>query len=177
MLQLAFGSCVTNGTTKVSGTCVYLDANVFIEMWENRHTEFSRQIWSMFSIGMQRGWCFISSELTLAEVLVDPIANAKKTNDWSLVDIYRAHVANKGSFQRIVAISRDILDNAANVRSENAGIRTPDAIHLATALINKCSVFVSNDKRFANALRRDLMPKHLSHVLTFDDLSNVSAIN
>jgi predicted nucleic acid-binding protein len=176
MALLVFGSCVTNGITDVSRTCVYLDANVFIEMWENKGTEASRLVWTMFSIGMQRVWCFVSSELTLAEVLIDPISDAKKSGDWSLVERFREQIADKGTFQRIIAVSRDLLDYAANVRSENSAIKTPDAIHVATALLNNCSVFVTNDKRLANALRRDLTPKHLSHVLTFDDLHNVSAI-
>jgi predicted nucleic acid-binding protein len=176
MLRRASENCATNGTNRVPARSVYLDANVFIEMWENRQTEASRLIWHMISIGMQRDWCFVSSELSLTEVLVDPIATAKKSNDWALVELYRFHIYDKDPFQRIIPVTREVLDRAANVRSENAGIKTPDAIHLATALIQKCSVFVSNDLRLVSALRRGLIPKHFQAAITFPELLDVEAL-
>ena len=45
----------------------------------------------------------------------------------------------------LVPISLEILMKAANVRAKNPAIRTPDAIHLATAVVERCSVFITND--------------------------------
>jgi predicted nucleic acid-binding protein len=176
MPQHASENCAMNGTNSVPVLNVYLDANVFIEMWENRQTEASRLIWRMFSISMRRDWCFVSSELSLTEVLVDPIASAKKSNDWTLVDLYRFQIFDKEPFQRIAPVTREVLDMAANVRSENSGIKTPDAIHVATALIHSCSALVSNDRRLVSALSRDLSPKPFLKVLAFPDLLDVDGI-
>jgi predicted nucleic acid-binding protein len=169
----ASANYVMNGKIRVSQTSVYLDANVFIEMWENRGTPDSEKIWDMFSRGLSRGWRFVSSELSLAEVLVKPIFDAKQTGDWRLVDAYRFHIYDKGLFQRIVPIFRDILDMAANVRSENKAIKLPDAIHLSTALIEKCSAFVSNDTRFVDAIKKALYPAPFTAVVTFSDLAEL----
>jgi predicted nucleic acid-binding protein len=166
-------SYVMNGKIRVSRKSVYLDANVFIEMWENRGAPESKLIWKMFAHGDSKGWQFVSSELSLAEVLVKPIGDAKLTGDWQLVHAYRFHIYDKGSFQRIVPVSRNILDMAANVRSENKAIKLPDAIHLSTALVEKCSVFVSNDTRFAEAIKKALYPTPFTAVVTFADLAEL----
>jgi predicted nucleic acid-binding protein len=169
-------SYVMNGKIRVSQTSVYLDANVFIEMWENRGAPESKLVWEMFTRGHSKGWRFVSSELSLAEVLVKPILDAKQTGDWQLVNAYRFHIDDKGLFQRIAPVSRDILDMAANVRSENKAIKLPDAIHLSTALVEKCSVFVSNDTRFAEAIKKALYPTPFTAVVTFADLAELDNV-
>lgn len=145
-------------------------------MWENKGGQHSREVWDLLALGSGKGWRFVSSELTLAEILVKPISEAKKTGDWSLADTYRFHIFDKGSFQRIVPVSRDILDRAANVRSENEAFKLPDAIHLATALQENCTVFISNDTRMVTAVRRALVPKHMEVAVTFSELSQMAAI-
>ncbi len=139
-------------------------------MLENRQSEPSKAIWHLMSIGFEKGWRFISSELTLAEVLTKPIADAKLTGNWALVDAYRFSIQDKANLQTIVPVSRAVLDMAADVRSENGSLRLPDAIHLATALSEACSVFVTNDLRFAAALRKHPEPKQFDTILTFLDL-------
>ncbi len=172
----ASASYVMNGKTRLSETRIYLDTNVFIEMWENKGTFDSDKIWQMFTLGVDRGWRFVSSELTLAEVLVKPIRTAKDTGDWGLADTYRFHIYDKGSLQRIVPISRQILDNAANVRSENTAIKLPDAIHLSTALAENCTIFISNDGPFVKAIKKALIPKPFTSVLTFADLAELDSL-
>jgi predicted nucleic acid-binding protein len=162
-----------NGTIRVPAKTIYLDSNVFIEMWEKKGSEAHKLIWDMFSFGMQNDLCFVSSELTLAEVLVDPITKAQTTADWTLVDSYRFHIDNKNPFQRIVPVSTQVLDYAANVRAQNTAIKLPDAIHLATALIEKCSILISNDQRFCNVTKSELSPKYFEVALTFSDLAQV----
>ena len=151
---------------------VYLDANVFIELWENVGTEAHRILWRMLILGMERDWRFVSSELSLAEVLVDPIAKAKISQDWSVVDRYRFQIYDKKPLQKVSPVTRKVLDMAANVRSENATIKLPDAIHLATALLENCSIFVTNDQRFGRALKRDLIPKPFEKVLIFPEIAD-----
>ena len=48
----------------------------------------------------------------------------------------------------LLPISRDILHEAARLRANISGLKTPDAIHAATALLHGCTLFVSNDVGF-----------------------------
>jgi predicted nucleic acid-binding protein len=51
----------------------------------------------------------------------------------------------------IVPLSRDVLDRATEVRAQH-GFATPDAIHLAAALVAGCDVFLTNDHRLNRAV-------------------------
>lgn len=50
-----------------------------------------------------------------------------------------------------VGINRDVFDLATELRALHS-IKTPDAIHLAAALISGCDEFWTNDKRLAKAV-------------------------
>jgi predicted nucleic acid-binding protein len=123
---------------------VYLDTNVFIEMFEKK-TAASSLIWALFDRAEQSNIHFISSELTLAELLVDPIKEAHCTGNWQPVYDYREVVTDKEAFQTIIPVTRKILDSAANIRALNKSVKLPDAIHLATAIETSCYFFLSND--------------------------------
>jgi predicted nucleic acid-binding protein len=41
-----------------------------------------------------------------------------------------------------------VLREAARLRATIAGLRAPDAIHAATALLSGCALFVTNDAGF-----------------------------
>ena len=46
----------------------------------------------------------------------------------------------------IVLLSRDVMDRATVIRAQYR-FKTPDAIHLAAAVIANCDVFLTNDHR------------------------------
>lgn len=46
-----------------------------------------------------------------------------------------------------IPISRQVLEVAAQLRA-TINIKTPDAIHAATALVHPCTLFVTNDPAF-----------------------------
>ena len=46
----------------------------------------------------------------------------------------------------IVPLSRLVMDQATELRAQY-GFMTPDAIHLAAAIVNKCDLFLTNDQR------------------------------
>jgi predicted nucleic acid-binding protein len=151
-LQHGSGYCVTSGMSELTTFAIYLDSNVFIELIERHNSPEAALIRELYGEDGRLLWRLTSSELTLAEVLVKPIMNAQASDDlaspeWQVVDTYRQFVSNIGTFQRIVPVSRDILDLAANVRAMNKTIKLPDAIHVATAMQENCKFFVSNDKR------------------------------
>jgi predicted nucleic acid-binding protein len=149
ILLQEFVAFAMNGKIKMQSVQIYLDTNVFIEMFETR-SPASSLLWDLFGRAYTSGITFISSELTLAEILVRPIAEAHKTQNWRQVSDYREQIADKDGFQTIAPVSRDVLDYAANIRALVKGVKLPDAIHLATAVIQKCDFFLSNDRPLAD---------------------------
>lgn len=150
---------------------VYLDTNVFIEMFETR-TAASTLIWEMVGNAKTSRLHFISSELTLAEILVKPMKTAHFSNNWQQVNDYRQILSDKADLQTIVPITGDILYSAANIRALTTGIKLPDAIHIATAVIQKCTIFISNDRELAGKCMNAAFPCPIRHFVHFDELAN-----
>jgi predicted nucleic acid-binding protein len=82
----------------------------------------------------------LTSELTLAECLVKPLAEGRA----DLIGAFMEFLDNRDSLPT-VPITRDILLLAAEIRSQ-AAVKLPDAIHVATARSSGCTAFISNDK-------------------------------
>lgn len=80
-----------------------------------------------------------SSVIILTEVLNQPM----KTGDKKLEQEYRDILVNSGSYQ-LVAINVQIAEVAAGLRAKY-GLRTPDALHVASAIHRGCGAFVTND--------------------------------
>jgi predicted nucleic acid-binding protein len=51
--------------------------------------------------------------------------------------------------EEIVVLSRAVIDRATDIRARY-GFRTPDAIHLAAAVVSGCDVFLTNDYRLTH---------------------------
>ncbi|HEY3265647.1 MAG TPA: PIN domain-containing protein [Armatimonadota bacterium] len=84
----------------------------------------------------------VSSELTLLEAMVGP----EKSGSLEMAAAYETFF--EGGV-RLIPISKAILRMAARLRA-NLGLKTPDAIHAATALSASCALFVTNDRQFRN---------------------------
>ena len=84
-----------------------------------------------------------SSELTLLESLVLPLRN----NNTELVSDYTQLLLE--SEVQLLPISLTVLRDAAQLRATTS-LKTPDAIHAATALSQNCSFFLTNDSGFRN---------------------------
>jgi predicted nucleic acid-binding protein len=82
----------------------------------------------------------VASDLTRMECRVKPLREGNTTllHDY---DDYSAEVVAE-----IVVLSRAVIDRAADIRARY-GFRTPDAIHLAAAVIAGCDVFLTNNYR------------------------------
>ena len=63
-------------------------------------------------------------------------------------------------------ITQTVLEKAANLRA-TLDLKTPDAIHAATALLNKCVLFVTNDSAFRRL--SDLTVTVLSEIALLDE--------
>lgn len=82
----------------------------------------------------------VVSDLTWMECRVKPL----KDNREPLLADYDQFFGQ--SVIEIVELSRRILERAAHIRSQY-NVKTPDAIHLGAAIISKCDIFLTNDRR------------------------------
>jgi predicted nucleic acid-binding protein len=127
-------------TLPESGT-VYLDANGFIYSIEriDPYRSMLDTLWLTVSVGQVK---VVTSELTLLEVLVKPL----KVGDATTATLFRTVLKHTPDVQ-MLPIAQSVLEAAANLRA-TLGLKTPDAIHVATALLNNSMLFVTNDSAF-----------------------------
>ncbi len=81
----------------------------------------------------------VSSVITLVEVLPHPIREGNTT----LEQEYRTILSYSGNFS-LLPVTMQIVDIAAGLRARY-NLRTPDALHVATALEAGCDAFLTND--------------------------------
>lgn len=119
---------------------IYLDSNVLIYAMETDGElgMFARRWLMQIDRGRVKG---VTSELSIVEVLPHPISNRNAV----LVDGYHRLLTDRPTL-RVSPISLPILFRAAELRAD-FGSETPDAIHVATALVEGCGGFVTNDTR------------------------------
>ena len=83
----------------------------------------------------------VTSALTLLEVLVVPY----RAGNAQLAERYEMLLTRSRGL-RLIDISRDLVRAAAQLRA-TIGVKTPDALQLAAALLAGCKTFVTNDRR------------------------------
>ena len=136
---------------------MYLDANAIIYNYEK--VEPYRTLLEPVWLGAGPGtYDIVASELSLLEVLVGPLQQGNANLQAGFKDLL-LHSSNV----RMVPIARAMLERAAALRA-TTNLKTPDAIHAATALIEGCTLFVTNDALFRRVpglnvtVLRDLLP-------------------
>ena len=136
---------------------VYVDTAVLIYSVEGHpdYRELLRPLWLKLKASELE---VISSELSLMEVLIVPLRN----KDTALVNDYE-QLMLEGDMQ-LIPISQTLLREAARLRA-TTNLRTPDAIHVATAMNTGCTLFLSNDRGLRGI-------SHLSVVILQDVLES-----
>lgn len=127
------------GTLTLAGK-VYLDTVTIIYSVE-KHVNFFpvlRPLWQLAKAGRLE---LITSELALLETMVLPL----RQQDGLLIAAYEQLLMS--SDVRLVPITTDLLRQAAQLRADT-NLKTPDAIHAASASIAGCDQFVTNDPAF-----------------------------
>jgi predicted nucleic acid-binding protein len=81
----------------------------------------------------------------LLETLVQPI----KQNNQTLISTYETLLTSTDI--QLLPINRDILRESANLRATE-NLKTPDAIHTATAFSANCEYLITNDNGFKRLL-------------------------
>jgi predicted nucleic acid-binding protein len=123
------------------GTRVYCDANVFIYAMEG-YALHADLLQALLLAMDARELTVVTSELTVAEVLVKPLRDA----DMVLTQKYRRFLTPSSALE-LRPLIRTILEQAANIRAHSK-MKLPDAIHWATALSASCDSFLTNDSGF-----------------------------
>lgn len=117
---------------------IYIEAAPLIYYVEENTTYVERMDAIIAAIENQTAEA-ISSVITLTEVITHPLRLGKS----QLVREYRDILLHEKYF-RLMPVSVEIAEHAANLRARY-NLRTPDALHVATALVTNCDAFLTND--------------------------------
>ena len=119
---------------------IYLDANGFIYSVERvePYRGLLDPMWRQAQSGVFR---VISSELSLLETLVKPLREGNTVLETLFRRIFEANEVS------LIPATRALWEDSARLRAAT-GLRTPDALHAATALRARCTLFVTNDGAF-----------------------------
>lgn len=104
-----------------------------------KHPKYIDRMRSVFHQVDQGMTQVVTSAITLTEVLVMPLEKRQENYQRE----YRAMLLKTRSI-KTVPVTVAIAEQAAELRAKYR-LRTPDAIHVATALVLKCDAFLTND--------------------------------
>ena len=121
------------------GQVIAIDSVIFIYVW-NRQPEFfgpAKRVLEKISSGQAAG---IFSQIGMVGLLTGP----KKLRRTSMALLYSERVKNFPNLS-VLNLNDNIVDLASSLRAKY-NLRTPDAIHIATAIDAGADKFVTNDK-------------------------------
>ncbi len=119
---------------------IYLDATGFIYGVERIEPDRAllEPMWRQAQAGQ---FTIVSSDWVILETLVKPL----REGDTVVEMLFRSLLdANEVT---LIPATRPLWEDAARLRAET-GLKTPDALHAATALYAECTLFVTNDADF-----------------------------
>lgn len=122
---------------------IYLDSNAVIYSIE-RIEPFAGVLDAVWQACDARRIEVVASVLVVVETLVKPL----RQHDDLLLQLYRDLLLGSDEV-RLIDIDDAIAERAAQLRAD-AGLKTPDAIHAASALEHNAQLFVTNDPAFAS---------------------------
>jgi predicted nucleic acid-binding protein len=133
-----------------------LDANLFIYLMEKNEKYLSpaKTIFEKIQKGQAYG---VTSSIIYTEILSKPIQEKNQV----LVDTYRVFLSTFPNLT-IKNVNKSVSIVAAELRA-NYKLKTPDAIYLATGIVEKADFFITNDLKLKNV-------KEIIRVITLDDL-------
>jgi predicted nucleic acid-binding protein len=119
---------------------VYLDASPVIYSVE-KHPVYGPLLQPLWQAAQTKTIEVVSSDLALMESLVGPLKSGNTTLEKAFEQ------ALFGTDMRLLPITQPILREAARLRATTK-LKTPDALHLATARQAACALFITNDAGF-----------------------------
>ena len=131
------------------GKLVALDASILIYEIED-HPQYAPILHPFFLAAKAGRFNFVASTQALAEVLPLPM----RRSDSELINKFYATMLFSASM-KLYDVTQEIAIRAARLRADY-NLKTPDAIHLATALETGAAIFITNDAEF---FRQKLLPE------------------
>ncbi len=121
---------------------VALDTAVFIYQFEknNNYFKLTKEIFSR--LDQDAGFIAVTSIITLLEILVKPF----KEVHTELAEQYTQKLLYDAKLTTWI-INGDIPKKAAEIRAKY-GVKTPDAIQIATAILAGAEMLITNDVEF-----------------------------
>src|ERR1700735_92691 len=114
---------------------VFLDTAPLIYFIEG-NSPFQEKLREIFDLNDRGDFTFITSSITLLEVLVKPLKDGQN----KLADSYKDILLNARGIE-MIEITNSLAIKAAQLRAKY-GLKTPDAIQLATAIEHKADYFL-----------------------------------
>ena len=128
---------------KLKNAIVFLDTAPLIYFIEG-NSEFQGKLEKLFKRNDENHFKFITSSITLLEVLVKPIKEGQE----KIIKHYKTILTNADGID-IFEITIPIAVKAAELRAKY-NIRTPDALQIATSILYQSDYFLTNDLRLKN---------------------------
>ena len=140
----------------IAGQKVYFDANIFIYFLE-RTAEFEAATSPLFDALARREFAAQTSLLTLTEIL-PPLVRANNT---AAINGAIELIRDSGLIETHAA-DGEVFTQAGFVRG-TVGMKTPDALHVTTAMLHGAERFLTNDQgiRTPKALPRLLLSDYV----------------
>ena len=119
---------------------IYLDASGLIYSVE--HIEPYRTLLEPMWEQVQDGnLAVVSSPILVLEALVKPLRDGNTKIELQYRELFASNAL------RLLDAFYQVFEEAARLRAET-GLKTPDALHAATALRSRCALFITNDTDF-----------------------------
>ena len=134
---------------------IYIDAAPLIYLVE-KHSEYFTKMLRVVSFIETTPLQVFTSVITITEILVQPL----RLGNTDLAQEYHDILVLNNEYE-IVSITAEIAISAAAIRARYL-LRTPDALHAATAIKTGCDAILTNDSDFRRI--QDL------NVLILDDM-------
>lgn len=119
---------------------VYLDTSVYIFLFKN-HQVYGEKVEKLFFDLADNSVQVMASYLLLTELLVLPLKEGLR----DLASVYTQLELKIPNFEW-VKFDKSVAIESARLRAQY-NVATPDAIHLATAILVGADVLITNDKR------------------------------
>ena len=123
------------------GQTVFADTVTFIYYFEN-HEVYADRLDRLFQSFADLNVQIVTSMVTYIEVLTLP----EKNGNHRLAAKYRDYLTNSENLS-VYPLDFQVADEAVRLRAKH-GLRTPDAIQLATARVCGADVVLTNDQRW-----------------------------
>ena len=129
-------------TAVIQGKLVFFDSVPAIYFVEQNpvYSRATEDLFVAFDEARARG---ITSVLTLVEVLTKPFRDKRE----DLASEYRSILMEAVGIL-LLPIDDVVCERAARLRADHRGLRTPDALQVATALVHGADLIVTNDARW-----------------------------